>query len=324
MPGPVRSSLIALLGLGFVISAQAQEARRPDRPAAEQSEARRPAARPDAARLPGDAVTRHTLALPGRTLRFTATAGTLTAHRPAGRAPGRDRLRGLYPRRRRRRARGPSPSRSTAGPARPRPISISWRIGPWRLPLDGAEISPSAPPALVPNAETWLDFTDLVFIDPPGTGYSRVLGGEEARKSLLLGRGRHRRPRGGRHPLAARRRTACRRRNSSSARAMAASAGRFSPRSCRRTRASACSGLVLVSPVLDFGWLEPARPRALGARERGCRRSPPRAWPSAGRSTRDGPARRRGLRLRRVSRRSPARRAGPGGGRARQRAASRS
>jgi len=25
----------------------------------------------------------------------------------------------------------------------------------------------------MPNAETWLDFTDLVFIDPVGTGYSR-------------------------------------------------------------------------------------------------------------------------------------------------------
>ena len=55
-------------------------------------------------------------------------------------------------------------------------------LGPWRLPLDGQTISPSTPPALVPNAETWLDFTDLVFIDPPGTGYSRVVGGDQARE----------------------------------------------------------------------------------------------------------------------------------------------
>jgi carboxypeptidase C (cathepsin A) len=34
-----------------------------------------------------------------------------------------------------------------------------------------------------PNAETWLDFTDLVFIDPVGTGYSRfVATGEDVRK----------------------------------------------------------------------------------------------------------------------------------------------
>lgn len=49
-------------------------------------------------------------------------------------------------------------------------------LGPWRiaLPQDGM-LSPSMSPALVPNAETWLAFTDLVFIDPPGTGYSRLL-----------------------------------------------------------------------------------------------------------------------------------------------------
>ena len=41
--------------------------------------------------------------------------------------------------------------------------------------MDKADISPSALPELVPNAETWLDFTDLVFIDPVGTGYSRPI-----------------------------------------------------------------------------------------------------------------------------------------------------
>ena len=29
-------------------------------------------------------------------------------------------------------------------------------------------------PVVIPNADTWLDFTDLVFIDPVGTGYSRL------------------------------------------------------------------------------------------------------------------------------------------------------
>ena len=42
---------------------------------------------------------------------------------------------------------------------------------------------PSAPAIPVDNAETWLDFTDLVFIDPPGTGYSRILAkGDDARR----------------------------------------------------------------------------------------------------------------------------------------------
>ena len=37
----------------------------------------------------------------------------------------------------------------------------------------------------IPNAETWLDFTDLVFIDPVGTGYSRfVAGGDDVRRHI--------------------------------------------------------------------------------------------------------------------------------------------
>jgi carboxypeptidase C (cathepsin A) len=38
---------------------------------------------------------------------------------------------------------------------------------------------------LQPNAETWLDFTDLVYIDPVGTGYSRfVATGDDVRKKF--------------------------------------------------------------------------------------------------------------------------------------------
>ena len=49
-------------------------------------------------------------------------------------------------------------------------------LGPWRvrLPQDGV-LPPSLDPTLVPNEETWLGFTDLVFLDPPGTGYSQLL-----------------------------------------------------------------------------------------------------------------------------------------------------
>src|SRR6195952_3496277 len=44
----------------------------------------------------------------------------------------------------------------------------------------------SASPDLLPNAETWLDFTDLVFIDPADTGYSRfVATGDEVRKRFF-------------------------------------------------------------------------------------------------------------------------------------------
>lgn len=49
-------------------------------------------------------------------------------------------------------------------------------LGPKRLPFGNAGNTPSDPPALVDNAETWLSFTDLVFVDPVGTGYSRLVG----------------------------------------------------------------------------------------------------------------------------------------------------
>jgi carboxypeptidase C (cathepsin A) len=46
-------------------------------------------------------------------------------------------------------------------------------LGPKRVALND-DGSPPAPPArLIANDSTWLPFTDLVFIDPVGTGYSR-------------------------------------------------------------------------------------------------------------------------------------------------------
>lgn len=48
-------------------------------------------------------------------------------------------------------------------------------IGPKRVQFGAQGDSPSDPPRLVDNPGTWLDFTDLVFIDPVGTGFSRSL-----------------------------------------------------------------------------------------------------------------------------------------------------
>jgi carboxypeptidase C (cathepsin A) len=59
--------------------------------------------------------------------------------------------------------------------------------GPLRVafPSDGA--LPRLPPRLISNADSWLAFTDLVFVDPVGTGFSRVIDddskdGEEKKK----------------------------------------------------------------------------------------------------------------------------------------------
>ena len=133
-------------------------------------------------RLPPDSTTKHTLALPGRTLDFTATAGSIPLFDDKG-EPQADIAYTAY--------------QLDGADARTRPVTFlfnggpgaasAWlqlgAAGPWRLAINADAVTSSASPDLLPNAETWLDFTDLVFIDPVGTGYSRfVATGEEVRK----------------------------------------------------------------------------------------------------------------------------------------------
>ncbi len=46
-------------------------------------------------------------------------------------------------------------------------------LGPWRIPF-----AASGARTLSPNSDTWLDFTDLVFVDPPGTGIGRLVAND--------------------------------------------------------------------------------------------------------------------------------------------------
>ena len=53
-------------------------------------------------------------------------------------------------------------------------------VGPRRIEL-GPDGIPGPPPyGLINNDQTWLDVTDLVFIDPVGTGFSRAAEGQKA------------------------------------------------------------------------------------------------------------------------------------------------
>jgi carboxypeptidase C (cathepsin A) len=129
-------------------------------------------------RLPADLTTMHSLELPGRTLRFSATAGALPLVDPQGAVQAEL---------------GYVAYTAAGSDARNRPVTFFLNGGPgassaylhllvaspWRLPLGQTTISPSQSPALVPNAETWLDFTDLVFLDPVETGYSRASGSRD-------------------------------------------------------------------------------------------------------------------------------------------------
>ncbi len=51
-------------------------------------------------------------------------------------------------------------------------------IGPKAIEANAKGELAGPPPRLVVNESSWLDFTDLVFVDPVGTGYSRVSDGK--------------------------------------------------------------------------------------------------------------------------------------------------
>ena len=55
-------------------------------------------------------------------------------------------------------------------------------IGPRRVKMQPDGDMPPPPFELIDNQQTWLDQTDLVFIDPVGTGYSRATKKEFAKK----------------------------------------------------------------------------------------------------------------------------------------------
>jgi len=128
--------------------------------------------------LPEDSTTKHTISVRGKTLAFTATAGSLRLFNERG-DPQADIVYTAY--------------QLDGTEARTRPITFVFNggpgassaylqlgcAGPWRLSIEGDGAISSASADLKPNAETWLDFTDLVFIDPVGTGYSRFVSTDD-------------------------------------------------------------------------------------------------------------------------------------------------
>ncbi|MEH3101300.1 S10 family peptidase [Sphingomonas adhaesiva] len=58
-------------------------------------------------------------------------------------------------------------------------------IGPKRVQFGAQGDAPSDAPIARDNPNSWLDFTDLVFIDPVGTGFSRSLVDAEATKKAF-------------------------------------------------------------------------------------------------------------------------------------------
>ena len=174
-----RLLMAALLIAGAAGVATAQE--RPRRAPAQQAEQRGSEQRPPEQRtpqtresvlrlLPADAVTEHSIELPAGKLAYTATAGTLPLFDQSG-----DRLAAIYY----------TAYVAKNAEAANRPITFAFNGGPGAasayltLGLVGPRIAEfpgndGSAARLADNPETWLAFTDLVMIDPIGTGWSRA------------------------------------------------------------------------------------------------------------------------------------------------------
>jgi carboxypeptidase C (cathepsin A) len=126
--------------------------------------------------LPESAITRHEVETNGRRIAYTATAGIL----PLGGDPERPEAHLFYVAYAADRVRAearPVAFVLNGGPGASAAYLHLGALGPQRVVFQDGESSPSS--RVVANPDTWLTFTDLVFIDPIGTGFSRAALAEE-------------------------------------------------------------------------------------------------------------------------------------------------
>ena len=170
----------------FCSLATAARAQRPNRPRPEQpGAAEQPAAARDTMRhMPSEegppreesSVTEHTIRINGQTISYKATAATLLLKNDSGAPIG-----SLY---------YTAYTKNGISDLSQRPIAFIYNGGPgsasmWlhmgaygprRIVTTEAGYTPPAPYQIVDNENTLLDVTDMVFIDPIGTGFSKPVG----------------------------------------------------------------------------------------------------------------------------------------------------
>lgn len=123
-------------------------------------------------------VTTHDVEIGGRTIRYRATAGTLTIRDDEGK-PTASMFYIAY----------------VAEGRQPRPLTFLFNggpgsaslwlnvggFGPMRVPTSATQATGPAPYRFIRNTESLLDKSDLVFLDAIGTGYSRAIGDAKAK-----------------------------------------------------------------------------------------------------------------------------------------------
>ncbi len=126
-------------------------------------------------------ITHHEIRAGGRALRYTVTTGLMPIKTREGETEARIFFMAY--------------TLDGAGDHARRPLTFSFNggpgsasvwlhlgaLGPKRVRMNPDGTMPAPPFELVDNQQTWLNQTDLVFIDPVGTGYSRVVRPEAQR-----------------------------------------------------------------------------------------------------------------------------------------------
>ncbi len=168
-------AIFALVAAATIPLVRAQQAAPP---AAKPQEAR-PAGPAPAATAPVQeslSVTDHTIRIKGQVIPYKASSGTILLRNDKGEPIGL-----MY---------AAAYTRSDVKDLSARPVAFFYNggpgsaslwlhlgaFGPRRVSTVDAAFTPPAPYALVDNAETLLDKTDMVFVDAMGTGYSRIAG----------------------------------------------------------------------------------------------------------------------------------------------------
>ncbi|HLW28264.1 MAG TPA: hypothetical protein VKY54_11065 [Kiloniellales bacterium] len=135
--------------------------------------------------LPDARTTSQAIQLKGEEIRFTATAGSLVL-RDEEQTPEAELAYIAYTSDSHEAAERPITFAVNGGPGAASAYLHLGVLGPWLLPMDEERIVPSQPIALVENSESWLTFTDLVFVDPVETGFSRLLDSAQSLRQRYL------------------------------------------------------------------------------------------------------------------------------------------
>lgn len=132
--------------------------------------------------LPPEAHTQQSIQMDGKTLKYTVTVGALPVRDKDGKVAGEVVLTAYTVDGENR----PVTFALNGGPGASSVYLNFGAIGPKHLQAGNEGDSPSDPATLTDNPGTWLDFTDLVFIDPVGTGFSRFTVPESDAKKLFF------------------------------------------------------------------------------------------------------------------------------------------